>query len=411
MNSSGARLLYIANARLPTEKAHGVQIMKMCEAFAQNGAEVELVVPFRVQTAQMRQVRDLWAYYGICQHFKLTCLPSIDLLFLYHYLPVRLSYLPSYVQALTFHVCAVLYSLVRRGEVLYSREWMFFLLWLPWRWLRKRTLMLEEHTFPHRGGWGARLHLVVSQRVDRLVVITHRLKELYVAAGIPADRVLVAPDGVDLARFENLPDRDEARRQVGLPLRKTVVGYVGRFHTLGMSKGLEMLVKATALLRAQDTETMLCFVGGPPESFSALQVLAHRHGLSADAIILVDRVPLLKVPLYMRAFDVCAMPFPWTEHYAYYMSPLKMFEYMASGTPIVATDLPSIREILRDGENAVLVEPENTKALAEGITRVLSDPHLARRISERAYDEVGQYRWDERAWRIIEFVGSGESKA
>ncbi|MDY7041984.1 MAG: hypothetical protein SVX38_14095, partial [Chloroflexota bacterium] len=69
--SSNPGLLYIANARLPTEKAHGVQIMKMCEAFAQGGAEVKLVVPFRVQTAQMRQVRDLWDYYGIRRRFDL----------------------------------------------------------------------------------------------------------------------------------------------------------------------------------------------------------------------------------------------------------------------------------------------------------------------------------------------------
>lgn len=405
------RLLYVANARLPTEKAHGVQVMKMCEAFAGHGLDVELVVPRRVQTARMHQVKSVWEYYGICQRFKLTRLPSLDFLFLDPHLPSWLAYLPFYVQALTFNVCAVLYSLLRRGEVLYSRDWMFFLLWLPWRWLKRRQLMLEEHTFPHRGGWGARLHLAVSRRVDRLVVITHRLKELYVAAGIPADRVLVAPDGVDLARFENLPDRDEARRRVGLPLEKPVVGYVGRFHTLGMSKGLDILVEAAALLREQDTEIVLCFVGGPEESFPALQELARRHGLLTDRLILVDRVPLLTVPLYMRAFDVCAMPFPWTEHYAYYMSPLKMFGYMASGTPIVATDLPSVREILRDGENAVLVEPESHKALAEGITRVLSDPHLAKRISERAYDEVGQYSWDERAWRIIEFAESRESKA
>jgi glycosyltransferase involved in cell wall biosynthesis len=394
-------LLYVANARIPTEKAHGVQIMKMCEAFAQTGAEVELVVPFRVQTAQMRQVHDLWAYYGIRQRFKLTRLPSLDLLFFCHCLPAGLSYLPYYVQALTFYVCAVLYSLVRRGEVFYSREWMFFLLWLPWRWLRKHTLVLEEHTFPHRGGWGARLHLAVSQWVDRLVVITHRLKELYVAAGISAERVLVAPDGVDLARFENLPDNDEARQRVGLPLGKPVVGYVGRFHTLGMSKGLDTLVEAAVLLREQDAEIVLCFVGGPKESFSVFQRLAHQHGLPIDRLILVDRVPLLKVPLYMRAFDVCAMPFPRTEHYAYYMSPLKMFEYMASGTPIVATDLPSMREILRDGESAVLVEPDSSEALAQGIRRVLDDPALAGRIGEQARMDVWRYDWHRRAKSII----------
>ena len=400
------KLLYIANARLPTEKAHGVQIVKMCEALAQSGAEVELVVPFRLQTAQMRRVRDLWTYYGVRRRFKLTRLPSLDLLFLDRHLPSWLFYLPFYVQALTFNVCAVLYSLWRRSQVLYSRDWMFFLLWLPWRWLKRWPLVLEEHTFPHRGGWGARLHLAVSRRVDRLVVITHRLKELYVAAGIPADRVLIAPDGIDLVRFENLPDRDEARRRVGLPLRKPVVGYVGRFHTLEMSKGLDTLVEAAAILGEQDTGIVLCFVGGPRESFPALQELAYRCGLSTDRLILLDRVPLLKVPLYMCAFDVCAMPFPWTEHYAYYMSPLKMFEYMASGTPIVATDLPSTREILRDGENAVLVEPDNPESLAQGIQRVLEMPDRGQRLAAQARQDVIALTWERRAANILAFVGA-----
>jgi len=399
------KVVYITNSRLPTEKAHGVQIMKMCEAFASNNAEVELVVPLRMQTAQMRRVQDLWAYYGIRERFKLTRLPSLDLIFLDWCFPGELSYLPFYVQALTFNVGAVLYSLLRRTDVLYSRDWMFFLLWLPWCWLHKRTLVLEEHAFPHRGGWGARLHLAVSRRVDRLVVITHRLKERYVAAGIPAERVLVAPDGVDLVRFENLPDRDEARRQVGLPLRKTVVGYVGRFHTLEMPKGLNTLIEAAALLRGQDTEIVLCFVGGPRESFPALQALAHWHGLSSDSLILTDRVPLLKVPLYMRAFDVCAMPFPWTEHYAYYMSPLKMFEYMASGTPVVATDLPSAREVLRDGENAVLVEPDSPEALAKGIRLVLEMSDRGQELAAQAYHDVTALNWEKRATNILAFVG------
>ena len=400
------KLLYVANARLPTEKAHGVQIVKMCEALAQNGAEVELVVPFRVQTAQMRRVRDLWAYYGVRQRFKLTRLPSLDLLFLDRHLPGRFFYLPFYVQSLTFNVCAVLYSLLRRADVLYSRDWMFFLCWLPLRCLRRRRLVLEEHTFPHRGGWGGRLHLAVSRRVDRLVVITHRLQELYVAAGVPAERVLVAPDGVDLAQFEYLPGKKEARRRMGLPLGKPIVGYVGRFHTLQMPKGLDTLVKAAARLREQGIEIVLCFVGGPGENFPVLRELVRQHGLPPEVLILVDQIPPTEVPLYLRAFDVCAMPFPWTEHYAYYMSPLKMFEYMASRTPIVATDLSSTREILRDGENAVLVEPDDPKALAQGIRQVLEMPDRGRQLAAQAYQDVATLTWARRAANILAFVGA-----
>jgi glycosyltransferase involved in cell wall biosynthesis len=392
------KVVYIANSRLPTEKAHGVQIMKMCEAFVSNNAEVELVVPLRVQTAQMRRVRDLWAYYGVGDRFKLTRLPSLDLIFLDRYLPGRLFYLPFYVQAFTFYACAVVYSVWHRGEVLYSRDWMFFLLWLPWRWLRRRPLVLEGHTFPHRGGWGARLHLAVGRRVDRLVVITHRLKELYVASGIPAERVLVAPDGVDLARFEPPIDRSEARRQLGLSVEGRVVCYTGHLFEW---KGIYVL--ADAALHVPDV--LFLIVGGMAEDQEQLQ--AYIAEQSIENVRLIGHVPPTEVPRFLFAADVLVLPNSGREPMSCeYTSPLKLFEYMASGTPIVATDLPSVREILRDGENAVLVEPDRPGALTQGIRRVIRMPGLAQRLSAQAYHDVTALTWERRAASILAFVGA-----
>ena len=389
-------LLYIANARLPTEKAHGVQIMKMCEAFAQSGAEVELVVPFRLQTVQMRQVRDLWAYYGIRKRFKLTRLPSLDLILLDQYLPDRLFYLPFYVQALTFYVCAVLYSLVRREEVLYSRDWMFFLLWLPWCWLKRRPLVLEEHTFPHRGGWGARLHLAVSRRLDRLVVITRRLKELYVTSGISAKRVLVAPDGVDLARFEPPADRAEAREQLGLPLEAKIICYTGH---LFLWKGVYTLVDAASCL----SDVLFLIVGGMSGDQERLRAyIAER---SVRNVQLTGHVPPTEVPVYLFAADVLVLPNSARETISReYTSPLKMFEYMASGKPIVATDLPAAREILRDGENAVLVTPDSAEALAKGIEQVLRAPEQSWQLATCARKDVAAFVWERRAADISSFI-------
>ena len=136
--------------------------------------------------------------------------------------------------------------------------------------------------------------------------------------------------------------------------------------------------------------------------------LARRFDVSEQRLRFVDHVPNKEVPVWIRACNVVTIPWPWTEFSAYFTSPLKLFEYMAAGVPIVATDLPSIREVLRHQENAWLVEPDNPKALAEGIAKVLSDAHLARRISEQAYVEVEKYSWDVRAKRIVNFLEKGE---
>jgi glycosyltransferase involved in cell wall biosynthesis len=106
-----------------------------------------------------------------------------------------------------------------------------------------------------------------------------------------------------------------------------------------------------------------------------------------------------RVSALLRDADVLVMPTTETR-WARYTSPLKLFEYMAAGKPIVASDLPAIREILTDGENACLVAPGDAHALAAGIRRVLDDPALAARIARRAFEDAAAYSWDRRAERL-----------
>jgi len=89
----------------------------------------------------------------------------------------------------------------------------------------------------------------------------------------------------------------------------------------------------------------------------------------------------------------------------YFTSPLKLFDAMAAGTPLVASDLDSIREIVRDGENGVLVDPDSPTALAAGLRRVLDDPPFAAAIAATARAEAAQYTWERRAERILDRLG------
>ena len=120
-------------------------------------------------------------------------------------------------------------------------------------------------------------------------------------------------------------------------------------------------------------------------------------------VVFLPRVSLELLPLYQKASNILLMPFPNTEHYAYYMSPMKMFEYMASKRPIIASDLPSIKEVLNT-QNAILVRPGSTQDLVRGVERLLNDTSLGNRIAYKAFSDVVQYTWKKRAKKIISFL-------
>ena len=110
------------------------------------------------------------------------------------------------------------------------------------------------------------------------------------------------------------------------------------------------------------------------------------------------------VPDYLAAADVLVMPTTEDLPYAAYTSPLKLFEYMASGSPVVASDLPVLREVLRHGENALLYPPRDPVALAEAVRRLWSEPAFGHAVADRAWSDVQHYGWRPRAARILERI-------
>ena len=105
----------------------------------------------------------------------------------------------------------------------------------------------------------------------------------------------------------------------------------------------------------------------------------------------------------MKAADVLVIPFPNKPHYAFYASPLKLFEYMASGRPIIASDLPALREVLND-KNALFFRPEDTTDLARAVKMLKSSPMLGYHLSRQALADVKEYTWGKRAKKILEFI-------
>jgi len=119
--------------------------------------------------------------------------------------------------------------------------------------------------------------------------------------------------------------------------------------------------------------------------------------------LLITQKPNKEIPFYLKAADVLVLPNKKGEDISEkYTSPLKMFEYMASKRPIVASDLPSIREILND-HNSIIMEPNDPQKLAEGIKEALNQD-LSQKISQQAFSDVQSYTWEKRTKKILEFI-------
>nr|MBA3296000.1 glycosyltransferase family 4 protein [Acidobacteriota bacterium] len=204
----------------------------------------------------------------------------------------------------------------------------------------------------------------------------------------PRERLVVIPDGMRMPAAVTAAPSNR------------VVAYAGHLYAW---KGVDVLLRAVAHLPG----TRALVVGGHEEEadIGRLRALASALGIN-ERVTFTGHVEPSRVAALLAEAAVLVLPNPASAISTRFTSPLKLFEYMAAGRAIVASDLPAIREVLRNNENALLVEPGNVDALADGIRRVLNDGALAERLARAAFADAPQYSWGRRAERLEELLGT-----
>jgi glycosyltransferase involved in cell wall biosynthesis len=384
------RILYLADIRFPLERANGIQTMETCHALAARGHAVTLIV--RPDTTS--PPRDPFAYYE---------LPAIDALRI-----ERLTVTgPATARRATYLVGAISRALGRvRHDVIFTRDLGLASLVVGAPRLLRAPLVYEAHGIADETASAlptlltgapsaserkrrrlARRDARVWHRADGYVTITHGLADALTERFGPRTAPLaIVPDGVATAT-DHTDNTDGSANPF-------TIGYSGHLYPW---KGVDLVVESVAALDG----TRGLIIGGHPaeRDLSRLNQLADRLGC-APRMTFTGLLPPRDARRRLREADVLVLPNPASTLSTRYTSPLKLFEYMASGRPIVATDLPAIREILTDGDTAILVEPGSVNALVNGIRRLRDDQALARRLAQRALEAVGRYTWDERARRL-----------
>ena len=247
-----------------------------------------------------------------------------------------------------------------------------------------------------------RIEMLNIASADLVVVVSRAMEDGLVAQGVPREKILMNPNGVEPDQYS--PDIDGApvRQRLGLE-GKTVVGFIGTF---GHWHGADVLADAFGRLMARRPElralVRLLMIGDGARMSDVRQVIA-RHGIE-DVTVLTGLIPQADGPRYLAACDILASPHvPNPDGTPFFGSPTKLFEYMAMGKPIVASDLDQIGDVLEHGRAAVMVTPGDPDSLVGGLAALIDDPSRGRALALEARRLVLlRHTWRAHTARIIE---------
>ena len=375
------RLLYLADIRFPLERANGIQTFETCRALAAQGHSVTLLV--RPDTAT--PPRDPWFFYGAER------VPGLDI--------VYTSRLPEAVRRAGYVTTAIRRIVTGGVDVVFTRDLGLasIVLSLP----RRGALVYESHGYapavsqelPRLLGTASppsvqKLKRLAARerrvwaRAEGYVTLTAAHRDDLVARFGPRNNVAAVPDGTRLQRTRVFHPP---------PAGPLLVGYAGHLYPW---KGVDVLIDAVAQLPGVRT----LIVGGQPgeRDRSRLEALAHARG-AGQRVDFTGWLPPQDVAAAIAKCGVLVLPNIRSTISERYTSPLKLFDYLAAGRAIVASDLPAIREVLTAEYNALLVEPGRADLLAAALSRLDADPALRLRLSRQAFDDAARYGWDARA--------------
>ncbi|MEM2571265.1 MAG: glycosyltransferase, partial [Thermoproteota archaeon] len=388
-------LLYVTMARIPGEKAHSIQIARMCSALSEEGVEVVLVAPKRgddlSKKSSIKQVLD---FYGLRKEFKLIKFPVPDLLRINNREKYRNWMLMTLFFTLQALVLALIFKLKKDNLYVFCREplvFLFLYLLMPFRPLR---IIYELHDPPQTRSTASKLFWTCLQHLELVIVISNTLRK-YVQSVIKLsglEKIITLHDAVDDFLFSNLKGETKS-----LPVHsegKKIVTYVGQLYRW---RNPEFLVDVVYNLRRDDF--LFVIVGGHKEDINRVRNYAELKGV-AHKIIFTGLVSPKLVPRFLALADILL-------HHGSrkWASPLKIFEYMLSQKPIVAPKVPGVSEVLVHGKNALLFAPSDPADAAQQISKLLDDPQTCRNLATEAYVTVkNNFTYKIRAKKIVQLL-------
>lgn len=372
------KILYAAASPVPSKAANSVHVAKMAQALALNGHDVTLMSPKPPHADGTKYIdSDVFDFYGLLRIFKFAPYPvTMDRqgTLSYAFAAMKKQKRENFDFIFTRCLPTALVATLCFSPVLYER---------------------------HSDFWGSKLQEFVYRLISRLptykgtIVVSHALKDLYVNTfKTPKHLVHVAADGSDPIQFD--PQATPPFEKNG----RKAVGYIGHLYK---GRGIDLIAEMARHRPQYDFH----IVGGNDNDLAFWK----KQLKDVPNMVFHGHVQHAHTKNFLLNFDTVLAPYQKKVIVALgnntekWMSPLKIFESMSSGKPLICSDMPVLREVLEDDVNCVLCPPEDNDAWVRALDKVLTDESYAKRISDRAlFDFMEHYTWQRRANKIVDSV-------
>jgi glycosyltransferase involved in cell wall biosynthesis len=371
---------FITTSRIPSKTANSIQVMKVCHAVQSLGMDIHLWVP----DFGCSDWDSLAENYGLARPFQITWLPF-----------------QRWLKQYDFCLRAVNEARKWGAKVIYT--WAIQAAAVA-GFYGMPTIM-EFHDFP-MGRIGPHLFRIwMGQRGKKLLLSTTRaladgLMHDY-RLRLPDEILQIAPNGTDPERYAHLPDPVEARKALALPEGFTV-GYSGHFYP---GRGMSLLTRIAAGM----PHTRFLWMGGAEADIAPWKKALADKGI--HNVTITGFIPNSRLPLYQAAADCLVMPYGKKisgssgGDISRVINPMKMFDYLACGRAIIASDIPVFHEVLND-ENAIFCDAEQAGGWMRAIQTLADDPARRAALASKAKRDAAQYTWQQRAKRTMDKLGN-----
>jgi glycosyltransferase involved in cell wall biosynthesis len=377
------RIIYPVPEILPDLRARFIQIVNTCYALAEIGIETLLIAGIKKGYSE----EEMFKFYGIPRHPNLKFI-RFPLLRMKQPKHIRFSWHG------VFHISLLLHLLFikpckKEHTILFLRHIKLADFIMKFRLVLKIPIIFEVHEIFHLSTTGRKRKKIrdieyrVYNKVDAIVSISESIKNYLFHMGISNRPIYTIPDGVRKEWFD-----------INKPTSSSYICYTG---SLYLWKGVDTLISAMKYL---PNENLL--IAGAGSRLEELKNLARIEGTS-DRVKFAGAVPHTSIPKYLSQAKIAVLP-NLPHGPSMFSSPLKLFEYMACGIPIVASDIPIFHEILTEGENAIFFKPSNPESLATCLKKLIDNPELAARIASNAKEKAKNHTYEKRAKNILKII-------